>query len=149
MIRKKPTAGVFASKAHKSKELTIVPAVPSVAVANIPAGSPPPLFHMKLGKTILQMHKPVKHVSMVFHVRSSHNAEECNCAIKKLKSEQGDYSSIIECTVIYNTKKIAAGDELVLYRETPAMASKPKSVVIVNLDSASEPPSKRPKGSLA
>ena len=85
---------------------------------------------------------------MVFHVRSSDNAEECNCAIKKLKSEQGDYPSIIECTVIYNTKKIAAGDELVLYREEQATSSKRKSVV-VNLDSASEPPpSKKPKGSL-
>ena len=58
-----------------------------------------------------------KNESAAFHVRSSDKKDEANCSIKKLKSEDGDYPSIIECTVIYNTKKIAAGDELVLYRE--------------------------------
>ena len=84
---------------------------------------------------------------MVFYVRVSNNPEECNCAIEKLKSEQNDYSSIVECTVVYNTKKIAAGHELVLYREKAAKVQQSKSVVVVNVDSAEQPPAKTSKGS--
>ena len=94
------------------------------------------------------MLRPGKHVSMAFRVRSSDNAEECKCAIKKLKSEQGDYSSIIECTVIYNTKKIAAGDEIVVCPEKAAAKARPKSSDVVDLDNVAEPAAKKSKGSV-
>ena len=93
------------------------------------------------------MGRPSKHVSMAFHVRSSDKADECNCALKKLKSESGDYPSLIECTVISNTKKIAAGDELVLYKEKPAAKEKARSSVVVDFDNLSEPAGKKSKGS--
>ena len=34
-----------------------------------------------------------------------------------MKSKDDDYPSIIECTVITNTKKIGVGDELVIFRD--------------------------------
>ena len=76
-------------------------------------------------------------------------AEECNCAIKKMKSESTVYPSIIDCTVIYNTKKIAAGDEIVVYREkAAAKAPTPKSSVVVDLDNIDEPAANKSKGSV-
>ena len=144
---KKPKPGVFASTAHKPKELTIVPAVQTVVAIDTSTGSPSPQSYMKFGKTIFNMLKPGKHVSMIFHVRSSDKAEECNCAIKKMKSDSGDYPWVIECTVICNTKKIAAGDELVLYREKAAAKAKPEPSVVVDLDNLAEPATKKAKGS--
>ena len=67
--------------------------------------------------------------------------------IQAARQIAGQIPSIIECTVISNTKKIAAGDELLLYREKAAKAPNSKSVV-VNLDSAAGPPAKKTKGSV-
>ena len=50
----------------------------------------------------------------------------------KKKSESGDYPSILECTVINNTKKIAAGDELVVYRERTRKVAEKKCMVVVD-----------------
>ena len=68
-------------------------------------------------------------------MRSSDKNDECNCVIKRVKSEAGDYPSIIECTVINNSKKIAAGEELVCYRErvTKAVATKAVKVRLSNI----------------
>ena len=49
----------------------------------------------------------------------------------KKKSESGEYPSILECTVINNTKKIAAGDELV-YRERIRKVAEKKCMVVVD-----------------
>ena len=61
-----------------------------------------------------------------------------------MKSEADDYPSIIECTVIYNHKKINIGDELVLHREKVKKDVDPKAVVL-DLDNIAEPVAKKSK----
>ena len=63
----------------------------------------------------------------------AHKSEECNCALNKIKSESGDYPTIIECRVINNTKNIAAGEELVVYREKVVAKVVEKSKAVNNM----------------
>ena len=137
-IKVKPARGVFASKEHKPKTMNIIPACLSLKEVD----SPTSLFFMKYGQLIFAMGAPPKIDSIAFYVRSSEKGEESNCNIKKLKSNNGDYPSIIECTVIYRTKKIAAGEERALHREKGTKAVLPKAVV-VSLHNAAEPPQRR------
>ena len=101
---------------------------------------------MKYDKRTFAMSGTGKLESMASYVRSSEKADECNCGIVKSKSKSGDYPAIIECTVILSHKKIAAGDEIVLYREKAArVVALPK--VIVSLDNTVEPAAKKAKKS--
>ena len=102
-IRVKPSKAVFASTTHKAKALTMIPVCSSIT--DISETSDPIVFFMKTGKFTFAMKRPTKVESAAFYVRSSSEPNDCNCSIKKLKSEGGDYPTIIECTVIYNTKK--------------------------------------------
>ena len=71
-------------------------------------------------------------VSIAFLIRSSDKSAECNCALVKKKSESGEYPSILECAVINNTKKIAAGDELVVYQERTKKVVEKKCMLVVD-----------------
>ena len=85
------------------------------------------------GNKRYSMMTPDKHVvSIAFLIRSSDKSAECNCALVKKRSESGDYPSILECTVIHNTKKIAAGDELVVYRERTKKLVEKKCMLVVD-----------------
>ena len=55
--------------------------------------------------------------SMAFFIRLSETPDDCNCVLKKVKSEAGAFPANIDCSVISNNKSIKPGDELVLYRE--------------------------------
>ena len=136
-IRAKPNKGVFANAAHQPKAMHLIPCC--LSLKEIQATDNPSIF-MKFGKTIFAMGNHGKKESAAYHIRWSDQKDEVNCSIKKLKSDDGDYPSIIECTVIYNTKKIAAGDELVLYREKKEKVDKHKTVVVCldNTESASK-----------
>ena len=91
------------------------------------------------------MNSPGKEiVSIAFCIRSSDKNDECNCVIKKVKSEAGDYPSIIECTVINNTKKIVAGEELVFYRERRVSTPVQKTVKLC-LDNSAQQHAKKAK----
>ena len=68
-------------------------------------------------------------VSIANFLRSSDTEEECNCTLKKIKSETDAYPAIIECTVVANTKKVNKGDELVIYRERVVKAADQKCAV--------------------
>ena len=114
-VRSKPTRGVFAMEAHKAKTLTIIPLALSLKLVE---GTDNPPFFMTYSGKRYSINNPGKDlISIAFLVRSSNKEEECNCTIKKLKSEADDYPTIIECTVITNTKKIGVGDELVIFRD--------------------------------
>ena len=119
-------------------------------VTDDPAMQTSPFF-MKFGNQVSAMIMPnqqSKVRSMAYFILSSDKQEEANCSIKKTKSEQDDYPSIIECAVIVNHKKIDIGQEMVLYRDKPVVAAKAKTVA-VSLKSAHcvEPPPKRAKQS--
>ena len=134
-IRSKPTQGVFAKTAHKPRSLTIVPCTLSIKEIDDHEGFQFVCVSASKRYSLLAPAKNSQVVSVAFCVRSSHKSEECNCALKKIKSESGDYPSIIECTVITNTKKIAAGDELVLHRE-PVVKKVVEKSPLVNLNTA-------------
>ena len=105
---------MFASTAHKVRGLTIVPITFSIKADDDHTS----IFFMQCGnKRFGLLHPGPKCHSMAFFIRSSEKLDECNCCIKKVKSESGEYPSIIECTVISNSKKNSVGEELVLYRE--------------------------------
>ena len=134
-IRLKPTQAVFAKTAHKPRSLTIVPCTLSIKEIDDHEGFQFVCVSASKRYSMIAPGKNNQVVSVAFCVRSSHKSEECNCALKKIKSESGDYPSIIECTVITNTKKIAAGDELVLYRE-PVVKKVVEKSPLVNLSTA-------------
>ena len=58
-----------------------------------------------------------KYPSLAFFIRLSETKDDCNCVLKQVKSNAGDFPAIIDCSVISNNKSIKAGYELVLYRE--------------------------------
>ena len=102
-------------EAHKAKALTIVPLALSLKLAE---GTDCPPFFMTYSGKRYSINNPGKDlISIAFLVRSSTKEEECNCTLKKMKSKENDYPTIIECTVITNTKKIGVGDELVIFRD--------------------------------
>ncbi len=55
---------------------------------------------------------------------------------QKTKSEQDDYPSIIECTVVVNHKKVDVGQELVIYSEKPVVSKVKGKSVAVSLETA-------------
>ena len=114
-VREKPSRGVFAKEAHKVRTMIVVPATTAIFEIDDQKEA---FFVCGSGNKRYSIMTPDKHVvSIAFHIRSSDKSDECNCALVKKRSESGVYPSIVECTVINNTKKIAAGDELVVYRE--------------------------------
>ena len=142
-IRVKPSKAVFASTIHKAKALTMIPVCSSIT--DISETSDPIVFFMKAGKFTFAMKRPTKVESAAFYVRSSNDPEECNCSIKKVKSESGSYPTIIECTVIYNTKKLAVGEELVLHREKAAKVENNRSPVVKLTSATFLPNFKKPR----
>ena len=129
---------MFASTAHKVRGLTIVPITFSIKADDDHTS----IFFMQCGnKRFGLLHPGPKCHSMAFFIRSSDKLDECNCCIKKVKSESGEYPSIIECTVISNSKKVSAGEELVLYRERTVKVV--EKTVKVSLDNAAVPTAKK------
>mgnify|MGYP003331150062 CR=1 FL=1 len=126
-VRSKPTRGVFAMEAHKAKTLTIIPLALSLRL--VEGTDCPPLFMTYSGKRY-SISNPGKDLpTLAFLVRSSTREEDCNCTLKKVKSKDDDYRSIIECTVITNTKKIGVGDELVILRDKVVKPAPNKNVL--------------------
>ena len=128
-------------EAHKAKTLTIIPLALSLRLVD--GTDCPPFFMVYSGKRYTMINPGKDLVSIAFLVRSSTREEDCNCTIKKLKSTDGDYGypTIIECTVITNTKKIGAGDELVIFRDKVVKAAPKKCSV----DLACMPATKKAK----
>ena len=82
-------------------------------------------------------------ISIAFLIRSSDKQEDCNCTVKKVKSENDDYPTTIECAIITTNKRVATGEELVLYREKVVKAA-PKVVPVI-LESVAVPVNKKAK----
>ena len=139
-IRSKPRLGAFATTVHKPRSLTIVPAALRIFECDTQAGNA--AFFMATGNQRFFMTAPSKKdgvVSIAFCIRSSNKTDECNCVIKKLKSESGAFPSIIECTVIANTKKIGVGEELVYFRDRVVQVDTVEKSVKVSLDKIVQP----------
>ena len=71
-------------------------------------------------------------ISIAFFLRSSDSEEDCNCVVKKVQSETGDYPAIIGCTVVANNNKLNNGDELIFFI-VRGSSNRPKKVCAVNL----------------
>ena len=124
-------------EAHKAKALTIVPLTLSLKLAE---GTDCPPFFMTYSGKRYSISNPGKDlISLAFLVRSSTREEECNCTLKKVKSKDDDYPSIIECTVITNTKKIGVGDELVIFRDKVVKPAQKKCSVALKKNEHEKP----------
>ena len=129
---------------YKPRGLNIVPACLTVTEL---ADDKHPLFFMMYSNMRFGMVAPGhNYPSIAFFIRLSETVEDCNCVLKTVRSESGEFPAIIECAVISNNKAIKAGDELVLYREKVTV-EKTKTVRMQLDNVALQPPCKKARTS--